>query len=226
MNDPERFEVIFHGEMVRKNELLDIKHQMRAMFQLDADRVEALFTGQPLVIKRNLTKELAEKYKRAIAQTGGFSIVVAQTPQPQTITPDEADQESPADPHMITAQIAICPACLHKQLAADQCNRCNVHMEKFAIAIRLRKERERMRQLLSNRKKTEPHGEAWREDLAEALREQQSESLSKARKNVTPLAGTGAKRSLLSEVRRLISGNTSRPSENGDRAGPHRRGQT
>lgn len=210
MNDPERFEVIFHGEMVRKNELMDIKHQMRAMFQLDAGRVEALFTGQPLVIKRNLTKELAEKYKRAIAQAGGFSVVVAETPQPQTMAPDEADEEKAGDPHMVTAQIAICPACLHKQLAADHCNRCNVHMEKFAIAIRLRKERERMLQLLSSRKgkAIKPHGEAWREDLAEALREQQSEPLSKAGKNAVSLSGAGAQWSLLSDkVRRLLSGN-------------------
>lgn len=208
MNDPERFEVVFHGEMARKNELLDIKHQMRAMFQLDADKVEALFTGQPLVVKRNVTKELAEKYKRAIAQAGGFSVVVAETPHPQAIAPDEADEENAGDPHMVTAQIAICPACLHKQLAADRCNRCNVHMEKFAIAIRLRKERERMQQLLSTREKKaiKLHGEAWREDLAKALREQQSEPLSDARKNVMSLAGAGAQWSLLCDnVRRLLS---------------------
>lgn len=211
MNNPERFEVIFHSEMTRENELMDVKHQMGAMFQLDTDRLEALFSGHPQVVKRNVTKELAERYKLAIARAGGFSVVVAETPQPQAIAPDEAEQEDVSDPNMVTAQIATCPACLHKQLTADRCNRCNVDMEKFAFAIRLRKERERMRHLSATREKraVNPHDEAWREDLAQAVREQQSEPLSNAPKNCVSLAGAGAPWSLLSDkVRGLLSGKT------------------
>lgn len=212
MNDPERFEVVFHGEMARKDELNGVKHQMGELFQLDADRLEALFTGQPLVVKRNITKELAERYKRAIAQAGGFSVVVPEIKQTQALAPDEAGGEYADDSHMVTAEISTCPACLHKQLAADRCNRCNVDMGKLAIAIGLRKERDKMRHLMSGREKEalKPNGEAWRADLVQALRKQQSELLSDPRKNSLSSTFAGSPWSrLCDKVRSLLSGNTS-----------------
>jgi|TARA_Y100000310_G_scaffold304743_2_gene344198 hypothetical protein len=179
MNSAERFEVVFHGEMTRDNELMDVKFQMGAMFNLDADRLEALFSGEPQIVKRNLSRELADRYRRKIAQAGGFSVVAADTSQPQPIAPDEADaaddadEQDDVDPNMVTVKICICPACGHKQLAADLCNRCNIEMDKYATAQRIRNERERT-QAAAEKRELEPQAEAWREDLAKALQEQQA----------------------------------------------------
>ena len=164
MHDQGHFDVVFNGEIAAESELIDVKQQMADMFQLNENRVEALFTGQPVVIKKDVTKELAEKYKGAISQAGGISVVVEMMPESAIDEPDVNGRPDVHRPYLLTANAMTCPVCGHRQPETDVCNRCNVNIDEYQDDARLRQKKARMQHWLTT-KQTESE-----EQPAEELR--------------------------------------------------------
>lgn len=118
---------------------------MGAMFQLDPIRLEALFTGRAVVVKKNLSREMAEKYKLAIGKTGGISVVAEMnSPQPEIAEPDATDDKHNFHSYLITANKFSCPACGHEQLVAEKCNSCYINIDEYKEQERLKKKQEKM----------------------------------------------------------------------------------
>jgi hypothetical protein len=141
MNSPVQYEVVFSGEIVFKERVENVKQQMAAMFQMDPVEVDALFTGEPVVVKKNLTKDLAEVYRLTIAKAGAISKVVEMDPG-QQVAPNPFVTGVQNVKHSIDAAKCVCPACGHEQLEANKCNQCAVNIEDFRVQEKLQKERE------------------------------------------------------------------------------------
>lgn len=197
MNSPGHFEVVFNG--AGKKSIEDVKQQMGTMFQLDPVKLEALFTGRPVVVKKNLSKEIAEKYKLAIAKAGGISLVTEMDSfQPQIDAADDSDETDEPDEHhsyLITAKTITCPACGHEQLEAESCNSCYINIEEYKEAERLKKKQEKMeRWLAAKEKKAQEQppvlvSVAVRDTLVEEPQEQQPGSDVKKRSLLLPFVG-------------------------------------
>ena len=115
MNSPARYEIIFSGEIAYKKRLADVKQQMATMFQLDRGKLAALFTGRPVVVKKNLTKDMAEKYKLAIIKAGGISRVEEMISfQSEETKTDFIGEQDDHHSFLITAKKCVCPACGHE----------------------------------------------------------------------------------------------------------------
>ncbi len=62
------YRVIFNGEVNRGSTLAQVKRDLSALFQADAEIIEQLFTGRPIVLKQGLDAEAAIQYVSAMSR--------------------------------------------------------------------------------------------------------------------------------------------------------------
>jgi hypothetical protein len=66
----EKFDLIFRGEIVAGFNLDQVKQNMQALFRLDATKIDGLFAGKPVPLKKGLDSETANKYRVAMKKAG------------------------------------------------------------------------------------------------------------------------------------------------------------
>lgn len=66
----QQFDIIFRGDIVFGHQLVDVKARLQQLFKADAAKVEALFSGRPVPLKRGLDQASAQKYKEALVKAG------------------------------------------------------------------------------------------------------------------------------------------------------------
>ena len=75
----QHFNIVFRGDLVFGFQLNEVKLRLQQLFNTDETKINALFTGKPVVIKRNLDAATAEKYRATLLQLGCQVEVAAQT---------------------------------------------------------------------------------------------------------------------------------------------------
>ncbi|HWV15863.1 MAG TPA: hypothetical protein VN030_10570 [Cellvibrio sp.] len=73
----QQYNILFRGDIVLGFQLSDVKLRLQQLFKADEAKINALFTGRPVVLKRNLDIVGAEKYRKALLQAGAQVEVVA-----------------------------------------------------------------------------------------------------------------------------------------------------
>ncbi len=66
----ERFDLIFRGDIVLGQPLATVKARLQQLFKADADKIEQLFTGRPVAVKRRLDRATAQKYQQVLHKAG------------------------------------------------------------------------------------------------------------------------------------------------------------
>jgi len=66
----ELYEVAFSGQIKAEADLEHVKAKVAAMFKADATKLERLFSGQRMVIKKNIDQATAKKYQMALDNAG------------------------------------------------------------------------------------------------------------------------------------------------------------
>lgn len=94
--ESEKFNLVFKGEILPRQDVQEVKQNMASLFKLPMATVEKLFSGQPIVLKKSLDLTAANRYRVAIKKAGARvnlvkTSVVCQTPQANTA---EATQSS------------------------------------------------------------------------------------------------------------------------------------
>lgn len=72
MNQEQRYDLLFRGDIVPGRRLDDVKARVRELFQIDDARVAGLFSGRPVLIRRDLGAAEAERYRGALADAGAL----------------------------------------------------------------------------------------------------------------------------------------------------------
>ncbi len=85
----ERFDLIFRGDIVLGQPLADVKARLQQLFKTDADKIERLFTGRPVAVKRRLDLATAQKYQQVLHKAGAQVEVV-----PARAEPDRAAESA------------------------------------------------------------------------------------------------------------------------------------
>lgn len=87
------FDIIFRGDIVFGHQIVDVKQQLQRLFKVDASKIDALFTGAAIPLKRNVNEARAQKYKQALESAGAKveikaagSLTKAARPAPKTRT--------------------------------------------------------------------------------------------------------------------------------------------
>lgn len=101
------FQVVLSGKLAEGMTPEQVKANVAALFKVGVDKVEKLFNGRPVVIKKGLDASSAQKYQMALQRAGALCQVVdtsppaAETPPPASdapIVPDAAaNGEVPQD---------------------------------------------------------------------------------------------------------------------------------
>ena len=96
----ELFDVAFSGQISAGANLQEVKARVGKMFNADGAKLEQLFSGHRLVIKKNVDQPTAQKYKGALRSVGAECEVtptaVAQTPAPVPPEPNVEPQPATA----------------------------------------------------------------------------------------------------------------------------------
>ncbi|MCY1396187.1 hypothetical protein D9M71_111480 [compost metagenome] len=133
--DATRFKIVFDGALMPQTPLELAKQNLARLFKSDPGRIEALFSGRPVVLKRDLSDAEADKYLQALHSAGAkarkeadfsASLSLVETedhPSPETRPAAQAEQ---ADSSRMT-----CPKCGHEQPRAAECSGCGIIIEKY-----------------------------------------------------------------------------------------------
>ncbi|MBV7583821.1 DUF805 domain-containing protein [Pseudomonas sp. PDM33] len=134
--DQSRFKIVFDGALMPQTPLETAKENLARLFKSDAAKIEALFSGQPVVLKRDLSGDEADKYLRALHGAGanarkeaedvaGFSLVETEDHPSEATLAARAAGESASNERM------TCPKCGHEQATAIECSACGIVIEKY-----------------------------------------------------------------------------------------------
>ena len=82
--------IVFEGQIAVGRSLEEVKRNLAALFKADTGKIERLFAGSRMVIKRNLSYPAALKYKKVLAHLGALCSIEraekAQQPKAETET--------------------------------------------------------------------------------------------------------------------------------------------
>ncbi len=67
-----RYDLLFRGDIVPGRRLDEVKARVRELFQLDDARLANLFSGRPVLIRRELGAADAERYRSALTAAGAL----------------------------------------------------------------------------------------------------------------------------------------------------------
>ncbi len=96
-SDSQLFDIIFRGDIMPGHQLADVKKKLAQLFKADEQKINALFTGAAVPLKKNLAKPSAEKYQAVLRQAGAdvqISVagkVTAKTPPKRPARPSRVD---------------------------------------------------------------------------------------------------------------------------------------
>lgn len=84
MNE-ERFDLVFSGELVAGFELAQVKKNIQVLFRIDDAKVNALFSGKPIPLRKGLDADAANKYRVAMKKAGArVDVVLSRDPPAPT----------------------------------------------------------------------------------------------------------------------------------------------
>lgn len=107
--------VIFRGDIVLGQNLVEVKARFAQLFKLTPDKVDTYFSGRPVALKKSCDQATAEKFKQALQQIGCLVQIKpveaetaaqapAQSPVAQAVATQVTDNQSMAN------QAAVAPA--------------------------------------------------------------------------------------------------------------------
>lgn len=70
-----RFHVVFAGQLVKGADPETVKANLGRLFKMDAAKVEKLFSGQPVVLKKDADQATAMKFRAALKQAGAECVL-------------------------------------------------------------------------------------------------------------------------------------------------------
>lgn len=87
------YNIVFKGELVRSFELDVVKNNVGKLFKISGPKLEALFSGKAIILKRNLSFEAANKYRVAIKKAGARIDLIPVKPVQEQPSPDRQTQQ-------------------------------------------------------------------------------------------------------------------------------------
>ena len=68
----ECYEVIFRGDVLAGQSVVEVKQRLVQLFNTDAARIDQMFSGKPVVVKRNVDLVMAERYQSSLLKAGAL----------------------------------------------------------------------------------------------------------------------------------------------------------
>lgn len=114
MTDQQLFEVVFRGDIRQGERLAAVRQRLGDLFRLDFARLDQLFSGRPVVLRRGLTQGDAERFRALLEEAGALiqlrpgSVALADPESPATSDSESAAQE-PSAPEPSLEEPSLAP---------------------------------------------------------------------------------------------------------------------
>jgi hypothetical protein len=76
--------LVFRGDIVLGFPLEQVKQNLQKVFAAEPSKIDALFSGRPVVLKRNLDLASAKKYQTLLERAGAITQIIAANTAPST----------------------------------------------------------------------------------------------------------------------------------------------
>ena len=119
-----RFQVLFSGDVVEGANEATVRQNLMRRLGLDERKIAQLFSGRTVVIRSDLTREVAAALQAELAELGAIARI--KDPAPDDKAKFKIDARVDQTLKDITAAHIECPRCGHLQLEAEFCARCGV----------------------------------------------------------------------------------------------------
>jgi len=112
------FKILYAGQMIEGADPQRVRANIAKMFKIDISKVDALFTGRRVLLKRGLDAATVEKYRTAFSRAGAIAIIVGPdneevaAPVPVTAkppAPTPASVPAPVQPDRPAASVEVEP---------------------------------------------------------------------------------------------------------------------
>lgn len=123
-----RYKIVFTGELMPGAALDAVKDNLARLFKSDRNKIDALFTGNPVALKRDLVAEEADKYVSALQKAGAQ--VFKEKDLAASLTLVETDDHRTSEPEEESTRMT-CPKCGHEQDKAVECSACGIVIDKY-----------------------------------------------------------------------------------------------
>jgi len=119
-----RYKIVFDGQLMPEMTLETVKDNLARLFKSDPSKIDALFSGSPVALKRDPAETEADKYLAALQQAG------AQARKEQCLVQTE-EELAAARVHEPSAAPMTCPKCGHVQSQSSECSACGIIIDKY-----------------------------------------------------------------------------------------------
>ena len=100
----ELFNVVFRGDIAPGNTLAEVRQRLREHFHLNEAQVDQLFSGRPVVVKKNLDATRASQFREVLVELGALTqlraVVHGDTAPP---APPSATVSADSEPATVSA---------------------------------------------------------------------------------------------------------------------------
>ncbi|MEO4048821.1 DUF805 domain-containing protein [Pseudomonas sp. CAU 1711] len=125
-----RYKIVFDGQLMPEMALETVKDNLARLFKSDQSKIDALFSGSPVALKRDLAEAEADKYLAALQKAG--ALVRKEQDMAVGLSLVDGDDQRPAEPAAQDASGEMeCPKCGHRQVKAAECAACGIIVEKY-----------------------------------------------------------------------------------------------
>lgn len=124
-----RFKIVFNGELMPDVSLDTAKENLARLFKSDQARINSLFSGKPVDIKRDLSENEADQYLKALQSAGAK--VRKEPDLAASLSLVETDDHREEGSAPVSNAQMTCPKCSHHQAKAVECSACGIVIEKF-----------------------------------------------------------------------------------------------
>lgn len=124
-----RFKIVFNGELMPEVALETAQDNLARLFKSDRTRINALFSGTPIAIKRDLQESEADQYLAALHRAGAKARKEPDLAASLSLV-DTEDHRTDDAANNASVEMT-CPKCGHLQAKAAKCAACGIIIEKF-----------------------------------------------------------------------------------------------
>ncbi|HBX56929.1 DUF805 domain-containing protein [Pseudomonas sp. UBA2684] len=124
-----RFKIVFDGELMPEVAMETAKDNLVRLFKSDRTRINTLFSGSTIAIKRDLHESEADQYLAALHRAGAKARKEPDLAASLSLV--ETDEHRPALSTSDASASMTCPKCGQQQDKALECSACGIVIEKF-----------------------------------------------------------------------------------------------
>ena len=108
MKDDNRYKVTFMGQIVAGKNSEQVKQNLAQLFKSSADTIDKLFSGQSMIIKKDISETEAKTYQQAMHKAGAIAVITLLAPVEENY--DDLPPPPPAEVTNAAGRLGIAPA--------------------------------------------------------------------------------------------------------------------